>query len=144
MAQRTPSAEQLQEIQQLAAGWGKIIARRVFGEAGPGMDIDFQALEQIAAAAARGLTEGTLATLLEQQAQPLRGTQQPCPQCGQLCSVGSEQRPLVVQGGQLTLNEPICHCPACRRDFFPPTDGAASGQPQLQPDRVADDRRGRR
>ena len=144
MAQRTPSAEQLQEIQQLAAGWGKIIARRVFGEAGPGTDVDFMALEQIAAAAARGLTEGTLATLLSQQAQPLRGTQRPCPACGQLCPVGYEQRPLTVQGGQLTLDEPVCHCPACRRDFFPPADIPAPGQPQLQPDRVADDRRGQR
>jgi hypothetical protein len=66
MSQRTLSADKLQEIQKLAAGWGKIIARRVFGEPGPGTEIDFQTLEQVAAVAARGLTEGTLATLLEQ------------------------------------------------------------------------------
>jgi len=140
MSQRPLSAEKLQEIHDLAAGWGKIIARRVFGEPGPGTDIDFQTLEQIAAAAARGLTEGTLATLLEQQAQPLLATPQPCPDCGRLCSVGSEQRALTVKGGQFTLNEPVCHCPDCRRDFFPPAAGAASGQPRLQSDRVADDR----
>jgi hypothetical protein len=139
MAQRTPSAEKLQEIQQLAAGWGKIIARRVFGEAGPGTDLDFMALEQIAAAAARGLTEGTLASLVEQQAQTLPA-EQPCPDCGRLCPVGSEPRPLTVRGGQLTLHEPVCHCPDCRRDFFPPADPAPPGQPRLQPDRVADDR----
>ena len=131
MSQRTFTPEKLQEIQQLAAGWGKIIARRVFGEAGPGTDIDFPTLEQIAAAAARGLTEGTLTTLLQQQAQPLRGTQQPCPACGRLCAVGFEQRPLKIPGGQLTLDEPLCHCPECRRDFFPPADPAAPGQPRL-------------
>jgi hypothetical protein len=139
MAQRTLSAQQLQEIHDLAAGWGKIIARLAFGEPGPGTAIDFQTLEQVAAAAARGLTEGTLTTLLEQQAQAL-GTEQPCPTCGCLCPVGYEDRPLAVQGGQLTLQEPVCYCPRCRRDFFPPQALPAPGQSRLQPDRVANDR----
>jgi hypothetical protein len=140
MSQRTLSAEQLQQIHELAAGWGKIIARRGEDAAGPDTDIDFQTLERIAACAARGLTEGTLTALLQQQAQPLLDTQQPCPGCGRLCPVGSEQRPLIVPGGQLPLDEPIGHCPACRRDFFPPTAIAAPGQPRLQPDGAADDR----
>jgi hypothetical protein len=93
----------------------------------------------VARAAAAGLTEGTLATLLGQQARALP-TEQPCPECGRLCPVGSEQRPLTVKGGQLTLDEPVCHCPACRRDFFPPAARPAPGQPRLQPDRAADDR----
>lgn len=139
MSQRVVTPEKLQEIQELAAGWGKIIARRVFGEPGPGSDIDFMAMEQIAAAAARGLTEGTLATLVAQQAQRLP-TEHACSDCGRLCPVGSEPRPLTVQRGQLTLDEPVCHCPDCRRDFFPPADSAPPGQPRLQPDRVADDR----
>jgi hypothetical protein len=128
MSQRKLSAEKLQEIHDLAAGWGKIVARRVFGETGPGTDVDFQAMEEIAATAARGLTEGTLGTLLEQQAQTL-GTEQACPDCGSLCPVGHEDRPLAVIGGQLTIHEPVCHCPACRRDFFPPPVRPASGQP---------------
>jgi hypothetical protein len=139
MSQRTVSAEKLQEIHDLAANWGKIVARRAFGEPGPGTDIDFQTMEQIAAAAARGLIEGTLTTLVEQQAQALPA-EQPCPDCGHLCPVGYADRPLAVKDGQITLHEPVCHCPACRRDFFPPAAGAASGQPQLQPDRAADDR----
>jgi len=139
MSQRTVSPEKLQEIQELAAGWGKIIARRVYGEPGPGTDVDFTALEQIAAAAARGLTEGTLATLLDQQARALPA-EQPCPECGRPCPVGSEQRPLTVKGGQLTLDEPVCHCPDCRRDFFPPQASPAPGQPRLQPGGAADDR----
>ena len=75
-------------------------------------------MEQVAAAAATGLTEGTLDTLLEQHAQTL-GTEQPCPDCGRLCAVDFEDRPLAVHGGQLTLHEPVSHCPDCRRDFFP-------------------------
>jgi hypothetical protein len=97
------------------------------------------ALEQVAAAAAQGLTEGTLTTLLGQQARALPA-EQPCPECGRLCPVGSEPRPLTVKGGQLTLDEPVCHCPDCRRDFFPPAALSAPGQPRLQPRRAADDR----
>lgn len=139
MSQRNLSAEKLQEIRELAAGWGKIVARSVLGESNSGTAIDFMAMEQIAATAAAGLTEGTLATLLEQQAQTLPA-EQPCPDCGRLCPVDHEDRPLTVKGGQLTLHEPVCHCPGCRRDFFPPPGLPASGQPQLQPRRPANDR----
>ena len=48
MSQRTVSAEKLQEIRELAAQWGKIVARRAFGDAGPGLDIDFSTMEQVA------------------------------------------------------------------------------------------------
>src|SRR5262245_21867850 len=113
MSHREPSAQRLQEIHDLAAQWGKIVARRAFGEAGPGRSTDLMAMEQVAAAAARGLTEGTLSALLEQQAQAL-GAAQSCPDCGRPCPVDYEDRPLAVQGGQLTLHEPVCPCPACR------------------------------
>jgi hypothetical protein len=139
MSQRTVSAEKLKEIHDLAAGWGKIVARRVFGESGPGTETDFMTMEQVASAAARGLIEGTLATLVEQQAETL-GTEQSCPDCGYLCTVGYEDRPLAVKDAQLKLKEPVCYCPDCRRDFFPPAALPASGQPRLQPDRLALDR----
>jgi hypothetical protein len=131
--------QQLQEIREFAAQWGKIVARRAFGESGPGLDVDFQAMEAVVAAATAGLTEGTFTTLLEQQTQAL-SPEHPCPDCQQLCPVKREDRPLDVPGGQLTYHEPICHCPVCRRDFFPPTDRAAPGRPQLQPDDAVQDR----
>ena len=130
MPRRKLSPQDLQEIRQLAARWGRIVARHAFGEAGPGTDVDLDAMEQVAAAAAAGLTEGTLVTLLEQQAQ-LLGTEQPCPDCGRLCTVRRAERPLSVRAGPLTQSEPLCHCPDCRRDFFPPPGRAASGQPRL-------------
>ena len=73
--------EDIQELRHLARQWGKIIARRAFGDAGPGLDVDLAAMEQVAQAAAEGLTEGTLQTCLEQQVQRL-GPTQPCPDCG--------------------------------------------------------------
>lgn len=139
MSQRTVSAEKLQEIRELAAQWGKIVARRAFGDAGPGLEIDFSTLEQIAGAATAGLTEGTLSTLLDQQARSLP-EELACPDCGCPCPVSYEDRTLTAKGGQLPLHEPVCHCPECRRDFFPPPDPPASGQPQLQPRRGRDDR----
>jgi hypothetical protein len=120
MSRRELPPELLQEIRDLAAGWGKIVARRAYGNDGPGLDTDFQTMEQLARAAAAGLTEGALATLLEQQAQAL-GEQVPCPECGTACAVFREPRTLQIPGGSVTANEPVGHCPACRRDFFPPT-----------------------
>ena len=140
MARTPPTPQQLQHVREVAAQWGKIIARNAFGDQGPGLDVDLAAMEAVAAAAAQGLTQGTLEVLLEQQAQAL-GQQQPCPGCGQPCPLTREERPLAVPGGALTYPEPVAHCPACRRDFFPPTDGAASGRPPLQPRVAAADRR---
>src|SRR5688572_10706382 len=86
MASRELPPELLQEIHDLAAGWGKIVSRRAFGDHGPGLDIDFATMEQLAQAAAAGLTEGALTTLLEQQAQTL-GQYVPCPSCRLACTV---------------------------------------------------------
>ena len=94
-------------------------------ETRPGM-----AMEQLAQAAAEGLTEGTLQTCLEQQALAL-GPTQPCPTCGRACPLQRETRPLAVRGGRLDQSEPVCHCPDCRRDFFPPTTGVAPRRPRL-------------
>ena len=134
MATEDLSPQKLREIEELAANWGKIVARRVFGDAGPGLQVHrmpgFRTMEQIAAAAASGVTRGTLDTLLHQQVQSLPN-QQPCPQCGQLCSVEAEDRNLNGPGSQVLYHEPICHCPVCRRDFFPPPDHLEAGQPRL-------------
>ena len=130
MARAPFTPQDLQKIRDLAAQWGKIVARRAFGDQGPGTDVDLTAMEEVALAAAAGLTEGTLTTLLEQQAH-LLGEQQACPACGRLCPLRRQPRPLDVCGGSLQLSEPLCHCPDCRRDFFPPTDSAPPGQPSL-------------
>jgi hypothetical protein len=126
MPRRQLTPEMLQEIRDLAAGWGKIVAKRAFGDQGPGLDVDFDMMEQIALAAATGLTEGTLSTSLQQQAHAL-DQEQPCPACGTPCPVRLQPRPLASPGATVTHHEPVCHCPACRRDFFPPAGPAASG-----------------
>lgn len=127
MATSDLTTQDLHNIRAFANRWGKIIARRAYGETGPGLDCDLLAMEQLAQAAAQGVLEGTLSVLLEQQAQAL-DDHQPCPQCQQPCLVRYQPRPLHCRGGTLTYHEPVCHCSACRRDFFPLTALPASGQ----------------
>jgi len=111
--------EELQELRTLAARWAKIVSQRAFGDDGPGLDIDFRTMEQIATAAAHGLTEGTLQLLLQQQADKLP-QEQPCPHCGQPCRTKPHKRSLTAQGATIEQVEPVAYCPDCRRDFFPP------------------------
>ena len=118
--------EELRQLHDLARAWAKIVSRRAFGDDGPGLDVDFRTCEQIAAAAAHGLTEGTLQLLLEQQADKLP-TEQPGPHCGRLCQTEPHARPLTAPGAQVQQVERIAHCPDCRRDFFPPAGGAGAG-----------------
>ncbi len=107
---------ELQELHDLAAQWGNIIARRSGDEA---LQFDLNTMEQIAQAAAAGLTQGTIECLLQRQAEALEPTH-PCPACERVCPVTSEDRTLHAQAGvPLNYHEPVCHCPDCRRDFFP-------------------------
>lgn len=50
-----------------------------------------------------------------------------CSDCGRECPVEPDREPLILQGyrGEIEYQEPRCHCPRCRRDFFP--SGRTSG-----------------
>jgi hypothetical protein len=133
MATRKLTPEDLHGIQEFAKQWGKIISRRAFGELGPGLDVDLAQMEQVAHAAAQGLTAGVLEATTGQQATQM-GLQQPCPKCGKLCSVGWEERPIDALGGPFLLHEPTCYCPTCRRDFFPSASRSEARHARLQPD----------
>jgi hypothetical protein len=43
-----------------------------------------------------------------------------CPGCGTRCEVIPRPRRLSSIDGPLAFEEPTCHCPRCRRGFFPP------------------------
>jgi hypothetical protein len=119
MAKHKLTPEQLAAVTDLARQWGKIVARNAYGDPGPGLDVDFDEMEQIAAAATAGLAAGTLEHLAEQQARQLPD-ELPCPTCQRSCPVERRPRDVVARGATVRLREPIAHCPACRRDFFPP------------------------
>ena len=123
MATRTSTADKLAHIRQLAKQWGKIIVRHEFGDAGPGLDVDLTTLEDLAVAAAQGLTAGALEEATLQQADRLDESHL-CPACQKFCPlVVAEPRTMQVRGGAFELREPKGYCPACRRDFFPSASG---------------------
>jgi hypothetical protein len=111
-----------QEIEDLARGWGKLLAREAFPE-GVGLDVDLFMMEEIAVTAAKNLVRGAIETMTEDQTQPL-GTEQVCPSCGRECQLEFRSRPIQVRGGPAELKEPVAHCSACRRDFFPSASSA--------------------
>lgn len=114
---RTPPDDR-ETLRDLASGWGKVVARRAYGDEGPGLDLDFDSIESLAVDIGRAVIEGAIQETLRKQSQRL-GDHQPCPQCGRACLVDKEPRTIQVRGGIVAYDEPVCRCPACRRDFFP-------------------------
>lgn len=110
-------------IERVAEGWGKVVARRVEEQVGPDLDLDADDIEQFAKGAACAVAKGAIEELLEKKAAAL-GPEQACPKCNRLCTVEREPRTILFWGGQVEYREPKCHCPACRRDFFPSTSFA--------------------
>jgi hypothetical protein len=43
-----------------------------------------------------------------------------CPECGTRCDSSRKKRQVTSIDGPLSVNEPVAHCPKCRRGFFPP------------------------
>lgn len=112
-------------IDRVAQGWGKVVARRVQEEVGPDLDLDADDIEQVARDAACAVAKGTIEELLEKKAAAL-GPQQACPRCQRLCPVERQTRDIHFWGTLIQYLEPTCHCPACRRDFFPSTSSVAA------------------
>jgi len=115
------SERKLKEIEEIAAGWGKLAAKNVF-PTGPGLDVTLVEMEEVANRAARAIVRGAVETMTCEQAKQF-GEELPCPICERMCAVKRKFRPMTVRGGEATLDEPVAHCPACRRDFFPSASG---------------------
>jgi hypothetical protein len=122
MASREARERKLKEIQEIAEGWGGIIAREAFPD-GPGLDVTLADMEEFAVAASRALVKGAVEAMTGVQAEQF-GEEAPCPACGKMGPLETVSRPVVVRGGDATLAEPVGHCPTCRRDFFPSAAGA--------------------
>ena len=93
-------------------------------------DVRFQVMEaaghQLGRAVARIATERlTLA-----RAKRVTGLQ-PCPTCGRQCPLVHRQRELETIDGPVDVCEPVCHCSACRRAFFPSASGVRAYSAEL-------------
>jgi hypothetical protein len=115
-------------VERLAEGRGKVVARRVHEGVGPELDLDADDIEQMALTAATAVARSTIADLLGRKAASL-GPEQPCPTWRRPCAVGRQPRAIDFWGGEVTCAEPVCHCPACRRDFFPSASVVAADAP---------------
>ena len=110
--------EDLSDLRDMAYGWGKVVSRRAYGDQGPGLDIDFDSIESLAVEMGQAVIRGAIEQTLKSQLA-LLGDHQPCPGCARACPLDTTPRAIQVRGGTIAYHEPVCHCPACRRDFFP-------------------------
>jgi hypothetical protein len=51
-----------------------------------------------------------------------------CPSCGRQCPVEMTERTVTGISCCTALTEPVAHCPACRRAFFPSAGSVGTGQ----------------
>ena len=118
------------DLRDMAYGWGKVVSRRAYGDEGPGLDIDFDSIESLAIDMGQAVIKGAIEEALKTQWK-LLGDHQPCPGCARTCPVTKAPRTIQVRGGAVQYDEPVCHCPACRRDFFPSPPEFAARRAQI-------------
>lgn len=123
------SEAKLREIQEVAEGWGKLLAREAFPD-GPGLDVSLAEMEDVAAMATRAMVRGAVEEMTKEQAG-LLGAEARCPTCGTSCELRRKVRDITVRGGTASLDEPVAHCRRCRRDFFPSARSIEAGRARL-------------
>jgi hypothetical protein len=123
------------ELRDMAYGWGKIVSRRAYGDEGPGLDTDFDSIETMAVDIGQAVVRGAIEESLKTQLK-LLGDCQPCSTCGRDSPVTTTTRTIQIRGGTITYDEPVCHCPTCRRDFFPSTPELATRLARLFSDDI--------
>lgn len=101
-------------------------AQEVFGPEGPALDCDIDEMEDVAELAARAAFDAVIARamLLQNQKLPKRLS---CPDCQRQCPVRFEKRTVRGRMGPAGIQEAVCHCPTCDRDFFPSAGSVAAG-----------------
>jgi hypothetical protein len=82
------SERKLKEIEEIAEGWGKLLARETFPN-GPGLDVTLADMEEVAARAAKAIVRGAVETMTAEQAKQF-GEELPCPTCERMCVAGND------------------------------------------------------
>lgn len=129
MSSKKLTERKIQEIEEAARHWGKLVAREAF-PGGPDLGITLADMEEVAARAARALVGSAVETAAGDQATAF-GETADCPECGRNHPLERCSRPVTIRGGTATLEEPVGHCSTCRRDFFPSTQRIEAGRSQL-------------
>lgn len=108
--------------QELAARLARRLAEdfseEVYGPEGTPLDADIDSIEDNAVLAAKAAFDAVIARALALQNQKLPD-QLACPSCQKASSVKFKKRTIQGRMGPSEIQEPVCHCSACDRDFFP-------------------------
>lgn len=108
-----------QKMQELA----ELISEERFGEEGIPLKFSFSEIEEIGHQVGQ-LAAGAVDQTLQQQHAEQLAELAPCPGCGSDCRIRRTERSIQTRDGTIELHEPVCHCRACERDFFPSTSAA--------------------
>lgn len=111
---------------RLARQLAEVFSEEVYGDDGPELDCDIDQFEDLAALAAGAAFDAVIARALVLQNKKLPN-QLPCPKCQHECPVEFEKRTIQGRMGPATIQEPVCHCSACDRAFFPSAGNLAAG-----------------
>jgi len=103
-----------QKLQELA----ELISQERFGEEGIPLQFSFSEIEEIGHQVGQ-LAAGAVDQTLQQQHAEHLAKSAPCPGCGRDCLIKRRERALQTRDGTVELDEPMCRCPHCERDFFP-------------------------
>lgn len=125
MATKECGMEQSEAV-RMARHAGEKLSEAIWGRNGPPCDSSIDEIEEIAAQATIGIFDGVIARALELQNEQL-SEEFPCPDCQHTCKVTFETRTIVGRRAEATIQEPVCHCPVCDRDFFPSAGIVAAG-----------------
>jgi hypothetical protein len=68
MASKEAQERKLKEIQEVAEGWGRMIAREAFPD-GPGLDVTLADMEEYAVAASQALVKGAVESMTTTQGE---------------------------------------------------------------------------
>lgn len=111
---------------RLAGALAEFFSEEVYGPEGPELETDIDEFEDLAVLAARAAFDAVIARALVLQNQKLP-KELPCPTCRGDCPVEFEKRTIQGRLGKASIQEPLCHCPTCERDFFPSAGKSAAG-----------------
>ena len=126
MFQSSWSAEDQQALDNIAKKIGiNLQAGDLAGE-----EATFASIEAAASKIGQAVTRHVMEDLAIQQTR-LLDQDQACPSCQKLCPVKVTDRTLMTAEGPVNLPETVCHCSACRRDFFPSTRPAETAPTRL-------------
>jgi hypothetical protein len=114
------------EIEQLKSRLAELLGEKILAEGDAQGGITFAMIESMAHEAGKQMACESAQRAVQRHGERFEG-QAECPGCGAWCPVGGRSRKVLAVDGRMEYVEPVAHCPACRRDFFPSADGVAVG-----------------